>query len=213
MSAQTKLMKLGVESRVLQFAPYTFDASLDEIWCPLTTGGCVCVPAETARIGDIVDVINQMEVNWTFFTPSYLRLIKPEDVPTLRTLLIAGEAASRDTIDVWYGKVKFFQEYGPTETAIACMGHEIPYRAINPANIGRSLGSNSWIVEPENDERLVPIGAVGELLVSGPILATGYLGDPQKTSKAFKECPTWLSKIFPGSRKYKRFYKTGDVGA
>lgn len=210
-ATQTKLMKFGSESRVLQFASYTFDASLTEIWCPLTNGGCVCVPTETARIGDIVHVINQMEVNWTFFTPSYLRLIQPQEVPTLRTLVIAGEAASRECIDVWYSKVNLIQAYGPTETTIVCMGHEIPYKASNPSNIGRALTSNSWIVDADNHDRLVPIGAAGELVISGPIVSRGYLADPVKTSTAFVESPAWLSSLHSISQKYTRFYKTGDV--
>lgn len=209
-ATETELMGFGSESRVLQFASYTFDAFLTEVWCPLTNGGCVCVPAETARIGDIVNVINQMEVNWAFFTPSYLRLIQPQDVPTLRTLVIAGEAASRESIDVWHGKVNLIQAYGPTETTIVCMGHKIKHKTTNPANIGRALSSNSWIVDADNHDRLVPIGAAGELIISGPLVTRGYLADAEKTAKTFVQSPAWLTSL-RSNPKYTRFYKTGDV--
>ncbi|KAI0568190.1 CaiC, Acyl-CoA synthetases (AMP-forming)AMP-acid ligases II, partial [Pyrenophora tritici-repentis] len=59
---------------------------------------------------------------------------------------------------------------------------------------------------------LAPLGSVGELLVEGPILARGYLGDAEKTAAAFIQDPTWLLE---GSGehvgRHGRLYKTGDL--
>jgi acyl-CoA synthetase (AMP-forming)/AMP-acid ligase II/aryl carrier-like protein/NRPS condensation-like uncharacterized protein len=70
-----------------------------------------------------------------------------------------------------------------------------------------------WIVDPNDHEILLPVGAVGELLVEGPIVGQGYLNDPEKTAAAFIEDPAWLTKghkQYPGRRG--RLYKTGDLG-
>lgn len=74
------------------------------------------------------------------------------------------------------------------------------------------LGSGCWlwIVDPMDYDRLVPIGAVGELLVEGPIVGSGYLNNPDKTAASFIPSPRW-AKPSPGTTIQKRFYKTGDL--
>ncbi|KAG9387088.1 EntF Non-ribosomal peptide synthetase module protein [Pyrenophora tritici-repentis] len=49
-----------------------------------------------------------------------------------------------------------------------------------------------WVVDSNDHNKLAPLGSVGELLVEGPILARGYLGDAEKTAAAFIQDPTWL---------------------
>lgn len=51
--------------------------------------------------------------------------------------------------------------------------------------IGSAIGGACWIVDPVDHTRLVPLGAVGELLIEGPTLARGYLDDPTKTNEVF----------------------------
>ena len=83
------------ESRCLQFAAHTFDASLAEILTPLIHGACVCIPSEEARLNDIVGAINSMQVDQACFTPSFIGFIEIESVPTLKGLVLAGEAMSQ----------------------------------------------------------------------------------------------------------------------
>ena len=77
-----------------------------------------------------------------------------------------------------------------------------------PTNIGRAIGSVSWIVDPDNRNRLVPIGCKGELLIEGPILSRGYLNDREKTANAFIEGLEWAKDDRSTKR---RFYCTGDL--
>lgn len=77
-----------------------------------------------------------------------------------------------------------------------------------PNNIGRAIGSHTWIVDPDNANCLQPIGCKGELLIEGPILARGYLGNRENTEKAFICNPAWASKPKGLTR---RFYRTGDL--
>jgi len=66
---------------------------------------------------------------------------------------------------------------------------------LEATNIGRSIGSVSWVVDPNDYNKLLPIGCVGELLIEGPIVARGYLNDPQRTGKAFIEDPLWATSV------------------
>ncbi|KAI9729802.1 MAG: hypothetical protein M1818_008379 [Claussenomyces sp. TS43310] len=200
-----QVMDFGEDSRVLQFSSLTFDASIVEIFTTLLYRGCICVPSDAQRMDDLVRFINERRVNWVFFTPSVLKLVQPEQVPSVKTLVVGGEAMGKETVEIWAHKLHLMVGYGPTECCVFCSSHDT--RPGDPgAEIGFSVGSCSWIVDPHNDDALCPIGTVGELLVEGPILAKGYFNDATKTRALFIENPAWSD-----NDRHQRFYKTGDL--
>ncbi|PZD22077.1 EntF, Non-ribosomal peptide synthetase modules protein, partial [Pyrenophora tritici-repentis] len=78
--------------------------------------------------------------------------------------------------------------------------------------LGKSVASVSWVVDPNDHHKLAPLGAVGELLVEGPILARGYLNDAEKTAAAFIDDPAWLLEgCDQHAGRRGRLYKTGDL--
>ncbi|GKZ31509.1 nonribosomal peptide synthase [Aspergillus brasiliensis] len=204
--AQGKLACLGPSSRVLQFASYSFDVSLLEIMTSLMFGACICVPDEDLS-KDIKHCINVLNINWTFLTPSVLKLLQPSDVPSLKTLVLGGEALSKGDILNWADKVQLYNGYGPSECSVAAAANPGLQTTTDPANIGHAVGGVLWVVDAKQPSKLLPIGAVGELLISGPILARGYLGDPEKTAAAFVEQESFV----PGFQKSERYYRTGDL--
>ncbi len=207
--AHGRAMNVTARSRVFQYAAFTFDVSMMDIFTTLIYGGCVCVPSEEDRIGSFTSVMNTMNVNWVLFTPSVASLITPDDVPALQTLAFGGEAVTQENINRWIGRVRLFNCYGPAECA-ACSIGEVTQKDFRPANIGRQFGAGlNWVVDPENHNRILPIGAVGELLVEGPTLARGYLDDLAKTQDAFIKSPTWPRGA--GPNRPRRMYKTGDL--
>ncbi len=127
-------------SRVLSFASYSFDACVWEMMSTLTAGGCVCVPSERAKARSIIDVINDLRITWTFLTPSVAKLFRPADVPCLRTLVLGGEALTRQNVETWAEDVQLINAYGPSECTITCMGIPIPSPDSDPRNIGRGFG-------------------------------------------------------------------------
>lgn len=202
-----KTLNLSESSRVLQFAAYAFDVSNAEIFMPLIHGGCVCIPSPEERINDLAGIINRKKVNWLYLTPTATTLLKgPEEVPTVRTLLLGGEAARSDIIDTWASSVELINTYGPAEGTIWPSVARFPPGS-SPLNIGQGDNCHMWLVDPENHHRLVPIGAVGEILLEGPLLAYGYFEDENKTQAAFIHDPKW-AKSYENPR---RFYKTGDL--
>ena len=138
-------------------------------------------------------------------TPTVASLLHPSDVPKVKALSLGGEALTRENIDVWGRAVILHCCYGPSECSINSVWNGDLLRSSEATNIGKSIGSISWIVNPSNHNYLVPVGVVGELLIEGPILARGYLNDPEKTSKAFITNLSWAT----GDNR--RFYATGDL--
>lgn len=211
-TAHGSAMGMNESSRVLQFASYTFDASIMEILTTLIHGGIVCVPSDEERINDIAGAINRMQVNWALLTPSVAQLIPPSLVPGLKTLVLGGEAMSSAHISSWAPSVQLMNAYGPSETAVVATVNPNVTLASGPSNIGHAVGGICWVVDAANHNRLMPIGAVGELVVEGATLAHGYLKNPQKTAESFITNPKWCND-FPGAVEgtERRMYKTGDL--
>ncbi|KAM5469141.1 NRPS cluster protein [Microsporum audouinii] len=198
-----KSYKFGRETRALQFAAFTFDACLQEILTVLSYGGCVCVPSEDERLSNLPSCMIQMQVNLALFTPTVARLIKPQDVPSLKTMIMCGEPMSRQDLELWAGSVDLYNGYGPAETTI-CVSVGGPLgMSDDPTNIGHAVGGTRlWVTETVDDNRLAPAGCIGQLVIESRQVSQGYLDDAEKTASAFIS-PSWL----PGSR----VYKTGDL--
>lgn len=89
------------KSRVFQFSAYTFDVSIYDVFTTLCFGGCVCVPSEEGRLDNLVDSMRSMQVNTASLTSTVASLIHPEDVPSLKTLVLLGEPARPTVIEEW----------------------------------------------------------------------------------------------------------------
>ncbi|RYP67283.1 hypothetical protein DL769_005811 [Monosporascus sp. CRB-8-3] len=198
---------LAPSSRVFHFASFAFDVSIGEILFTLAAGACVCVPHEEDRRGNPAKAACDLQATWALLTPSVINLFDPSDVPTLEVLGSAGEPLTPHIVDVWAHRVKLFGMYAPAEcTVISHITRILP--DTHHSNIGRSPGAVSWVADPSNHNRLVPIGTVGELIVEGPVVSSGYLNDREKTNEVFITSPPWLAEVRPYSG---RLYKTGDL--
>lgn len=199
---------VDTDSRVLQFASYAFDVAVMEHVTTLLMGGCICVPSDTQR-QDIAKSVATFQANWAFLTPSVARVLDPSDFKTLNTLVSGGETITAKELSAWRSHVNFFLAYGPSECSIMCSTQLVTKEINDSRNLGHCFGSNGWVVSPDDPNQLLPIGAVGELLLEGPIVGRGYLNDPEKTAAAFIDPPEWLVKFrgkSPG-----RVYKCGDL--
>lgn len=198
-------------SRVFDFASYAFDASPQMTFAALVTGACICVPSETDRRGEISGAMSRMQVTLADLTPSVARLLDPATLPDLETLVLSGEAVSAEDAARWFGEAWVVNAYGPAECIIGTINSD----AIRPgdaASIGKGAGMVTWVVDPDNHNRLLPPGCTGELLLEGPVLGSGYINEPDRTAAAFIKDPTWLTQ---GTTDFigrgGRLYKTGDL--
>lgn len=200
-------------SRVLDFASYAFDVSIDSMLLTLGNGGCLCIPSDEDRLNDINEVIRKMRINYAGITPSMARILDPDVIKSLDILGLGGEAASARDVNVWGQDTRIVIGYGPCECTIGCTINSSAATGRDYISIGHGNGAAMWIVDPDNHEVLMPVGAVGELLVEGPIVGQGYLNDPDKTAASFIYDPSWLVAGHKGYAGRKgRLYKTGDLG-
>ncbi len=201
--ALAQRLKLDGTTRISQFAAYSFDLSMIEILLPLIVGGCVCIPSEDSRLSNLANCMEEMSVNFAMLTPSSVKLLRPQDIPTMKMIMVGGEPITGELIRIWGLSVKLINAWGTSECGIcSCV---VVDRSL-PTSIGTCMGLGAWIVDPRNTQRLLPVGAVGELIVEGPQVARGYLGDPEKTSASFIKSPPWLKREPQG-----RLYRTGDL--
>ncbi|KAH8602265.1 nonribosomal peptide synthase [Bisporella sp. PMI_857] len=211
-AAHAVALHMQNKSRVLQFASYSFDASLLEILTTLIFGATVCVPSSADRMNNITKVINDMNITWTLLTPSFIQLIQPSQVPTLQTLVLGGEAMSQGHVSTWADKLELINAYGPSECAVVATANPHMSLFTDPANMGRPVGCWAWLTDPHNHDKLAPVGSIGELVIEGPILAQEYLNDKQKTAESFIENPKWcLPNDLSVKSTTRRMYKTGDL--
>ncbi|KAK0613181.1 peptide synthetase [Immersiella caudata] len=200
-------------SRVLDFASYAFDVSIDSMLLTLANGGCLCIPSDEDRLNDINGVIRQMQVNYAGITPSVARILDLDVIASLAALGLGGEAASAMDVNRWGQHTRIVIGYGPCECTIGCTVNSSAATGRDYITIGPGNGAAMWLVDPNDHDTLMPVGAVGELLVEGPIVGQGYLFDPEKTAAAFVHDPKWLvhgPRDHPG--RTGRLYKTGDLG-
>ena len=205
------VIRVGPDSRVFQFAAYTFDISLGDILVTLIHGGCVCIPSEDEKMNNIAGSMRAMNVNLTSLTSTVACHFSPEQVPSLETLVVAGEAMTKEVVERWADRVELINMYGPAECTIYCVGQPGIRRANHSSLIGRGVGALTWIADPNDPNILSPIGAVGELLIEGPTLARGYLNKDDLTRSAFLENPSWLKGLRHTESTPRRVYRTGDL--
>lgn len=208
-AAHGAALDIGRQTRAIQFASYAFDSSIQDIATVLQRGGCICVISETDRTSNFAAAVRIFNGNYALLTTSVASLYTPDDLPSVRTLQLGGEPMRKSILQAWCGHARVMNTYGPAECSInvTCAAD----MQINDmeSNIGVPVGCRCWVVQPDNADQLVPLGCIGELLVEGPILAKGYLHDPEKTRSVFISPPQWRRNL--GIEKCERLYRTGDL--
>jgi amino acid adenylation domain-containing protein len=203
---QTKIFGITNESKILQLASLSFDASVSEIFTSLVNGATLHLVSQDVLLSGnaLINEINERKISVATIPPSLLAVIPYDKLSNLKTLVSAGELCTKDVVQKWRNGRKFVNAYGPTEVTVCATTYNI--QAENEEEtvaIGTSIdGISSYIL----DENLNPVPKYisGELFVSGIGLARGYNNSPSQTAERF--LPNPFSKI-PGER----LYKTGDL--
>jgi amino acid adenylation domain-containing protein/non-ribosomal peptide synthase protein (TIGR01720 family) len=205
-NAQIREFDVHPDSRVLQFASFSFDASVSEVFMALARGAALYLVDQDTLLSAtrLVEFLREHEITTITLPPSVLSVLPEEDLPALRTLISAGEHCSRDLAARWWTGRRFLNAYGPSEATVCATCYrveEIPEGSAVP--IGRPI-DNVQVYLLDRDLNPVPVGVPGELHIGGVSLARGYLGRPELTAEKFIPNPFSES---PGSR----LYKTGDL--
>ena len=195
--------KLTPDDIVAEFASFCFDASVIDLFAPLTAGAVLYILPESIR-KDAVAVgkfIKEEKITTATFPTQMGELVAEllDDAPSLKYVTLGGE------------KFKYYRDrtyqmingYGPTENTVSSTEFWVDKQYDN-IPIGKSQRNiRSYIVD-ENMKRL-PVGASGELCHAGRQIARGYHNLPEKTASVFVKNP------FSVCDEDKRLYRTGDM--
>lgn len=207
---------ISAKDRILGTAPFHFDMSTFDIFCALATGAPLCLatgsillfPEKLVQFAELQQISLWKGVSSLLMYMSRAGVIRDGRMPSLRTVIFAGEPLASQYLKHWmevFPETQFYNGYGPTEaTGVSLCYHvKTPPHADQPIPIGKPC-KNAKVAVIGNDELPVNPGEIGELIVSGTCLAKGYLNDPEKTQRQFTSPP-------PGCGLEERVYRTGDL--
>ncbi|KAG2349803.1 hypothetical protein BDR05DRAFT_923562 [Suillus weaverae] len=196
------------DGRYLGVASVAFDVHIAEILVPLSLGMVMVSAPRGILLENLPYYISLLGVTHVGIVPSLIDATMgtvQEDEAMggmkLRYIASGGEKISDSILDKWadHPKVRVGNFYGPSEVTIGCCAR---FMDINTpkGNVGQAFANvASYVVD--QDLNILPRGAVGELVVGGPLVGRGYHGRPDLTAKVFIEWP----------RKGSWAYRTGDL--
>jgi len=183
--------------KVAAYASYGFDACMMDMYPALTTGAAVVIVGDDIRLNlpDLNVYFNEEGVTHSFMTTQVgCQFAMNCDNHSLRHLSVGGEKILPLNPPAAY---QLHNGYGPTECTIFTTTYPLTEFEQN-APIGKPLDNLQLFIVDKDMNRL-PLGAAGEMLVSGPQVSRGYLNLPEKTADTYIN---WNGK---------RCYRTGDV--
>ncbi|MBN1050272.1 amino acid adenylation domain-containing protein [Clostridium botulinum] len=204
-SSETSLNKYN---NILCITTISFDIFCLETIVPLTQGLKVVISDEEDNInGDkIASIIQRHNIEVMQSTPSRFKMLLDSNkfrqaMTDMKLILVGGESLTRYVLDEFnkYEKLEVYNVYGPTETTVWSTCKRIKNE--NKITIGKPI-KNTKIYILDSDNQVVPIGAPGELCISGDGVARGYLYNTKLTEEKFIKNPFCDNS---------RMYKTGDL--
>ncbi|MHC5597801.1 MAG: non-ribosomal peptide synthetase [Nostoc sp.] len=198
-----KALQIQPQSRLLQFASFSFDASIWEIATALTAGACLYLAKKETLLPSqvLVNFLANHKISHITLPPSVLSLLPQAALPHCQTIVVAGEACPIELVGQWAIGRSFFNGYGPTESTI-CASIALCHPNGKKPPIGQPLSNiRIYILDAHNQP--LPPGIPGELCIAGVGLARGYLNRPDLTAEKFIKI-----ELFG---KTERIYKTGDL--
>ena len=187
-----------------QGASVAFDLSLEEIFVPYLMGATLWV-ASARVLGETENlplVLEQAGITVLDTVPTLLAMM-PKDIPSLRVIILGGEACPPAIGERWCREGRrLFNSYGPTEATVVATVDEV--RRGEPVTIGGPIPNYTCYVL---DDELRPVarGVEGELMIGGPGVARGYLKRPELTAEKFVANPFGTDGLDPV------LYRSGDA--
>jgi acyl-[acyl-carrier-protein]-phospholipid O-acyltransferase / long-chain-fatty-acid--[acyl-carrier-protein] ligase len=190
---------------------HTFGSTVT-LWYPLIEGVRIVTYPNPLEPGRCAALINRYKLTFLLATPSFLRLYlrkaEPEQLRTLRLIIVGAEKLPLDLASHFEKRFdkKVFEGYGLTETAPVVSVNlpdpepETPGEQVQSSSrlgsVGRlAPGMAAEIREPETGRKL-SLHETGMLWLRGVNIFEGYLDDPKRTTEILHD--GWL--------------KTGDIG-
>ena len=206
--AQIETFGLTPESRCLQFASFSFDASVSEVTTTLLAGATlVLAPQRSMMPGPaLIHLLRDKEITVVTLPPSALAVMSPDDLRGVTSIISAGEACSAEIAAKWAPGRRFVNAYGPTEATV-CTTMNIVADVERTPPIGKPI-NNFQVLVLDASQQPLPLGIPGELYIGSELaLARGYHNRPDLTAEKFVE----LSLDDQLGFSNRHFYRSGDL--
>jgi len=204
--ARLPLLNILPESRVLQFASFSFDASVWELAMALTNGASLHLAPRSELLPGppLLKTLQSRGISHLLLPPSALAVCDDPDLPfCASTLIVGGEAVSLEEANKWSARLDLINAYGPTEATVCTTVCRLTPGA-NVVPLGRAI-PNARVYVLDARGRPAPVNVTGEIHVAGAGVARGYLRRDELTAERFVRDP------FVDDEQA-RMYKTGDLG-
>jgi len=199
--------------RFLNQAPFSFDLSVMDLYPALASGGTLfAITKEMIASPKILfEVLGKSKIQVWTSTPSFVQMCLMDPsfteqlLPELSVFLFCGEilpVSICKQLRERFPKATIFNTYGPTEATVAVTFVEVTDAVIEEFStlpVGKAKRDTQIILLNEHNEQ-VQEGEKGEIIIVGPSVSNGYLGQKELTDKAFF------------AYKGQQAYRTGDAG-
>jgi amino acid adenylation domain-containing protein len=209
--SQQDAYRVEPESRCLSFAPLHFDASVMDIFYPLSRGASVylhCglpIPDRALAALMVSSATHVVACGPMLGIISNASAFHSSPMSHLQTVLTGGEPPLVPVVQRWLRRLpglRIINAYGPTEATVACAAFEItepdPHRSA-PYPIGKPLATTRLDLLDDSGQLIQETPARGELIIGGPQVALGYWNNPLETERRFYD------------RDGIRYYRSGDI--
>ncbi|WP_433757320.1 amino acid adenylation domain-containing protein [Nocardia sp. CA-135398] len=198
---------IDADSCVAHLSSPSFDFSMMETLFTFSVGATLVIAPPTVFGGvELADLLRREQVTHLLITPGALESLDPADLDDVQVVVAGGDRLPTELAARWADSGRaVFNAYGPSEATVMVTTTEAIAPG-EPVTIGTAIaGVGAFILDARL--RPVPAGVVGELYVSGAVLAQGYLGRPELTAERFVASPFGAEVDNPGAR----LYRTGDL--
>lgn len=198
-------------------SPLDYIAAVRDIYFPVKTGAStVIIPKnEFAMPTKLFETLNENKVTALCWSVAGIELpaklgafdmVKPE---YLKKVCFSGSVMPCKYLKVWQQNlpdVLYVNQYGPTEATASCTYYVVENEVNDDTVLPIGVPYENYKITLLSEENApVAQGEIGEICVSGPILALGYYGNAEKTAESFIQNPL-------NSNYRDLIYKTGDLG-
>jgi amino acid adenylation domain-containing protein/non-ribosomal peptide synthase protein (TIGR01720 family) len=214
----TSTFEINEKDSSLLLSSVAFDLSYTALFPTLAVGGKLVLLPEAKYVDgeSIIETLIAQKISFIKLTPSHFSIIandanfeKNVGDYSLRLIVLGGEEIKPGDVDKffqYFPTVQFVNHYGPTETTVGTIAQQVDFKSWPTFKAHPVLGSpiaNSQIYIVNDQKDLMPVGATGEICVSGAGVGLAYLNQEEITKAKF------ITNPFDPSKKA---YLTGDLG-
>ena len=197
---QRDSFNIGPDDRVAQLTNLSFDASLRDIFLPLTSGATLCLPdmSDTVVSNEVITWLARQQISVLHAVPSLAQSwlafeTKAVALSSMRWVFFVGEPLTDTLVLQWRSRFSNAAEivnlYGPTETTLVKCFYRVPVD-LRPGV--QPVGSPIWQTQAfvlAQGNRLCGINEPGEIVLRTPFRSLGYINAPEEKRKRFVKNP------------------------